>query len=199
MATQPAQSVGQSIPRLEGKAKVTGRAEYVHHLHLPGMLHGKICRSTVAHGRIRRIDVTAALKDLGAYEVSVSDTIGVAHPGQVRRVLDALLKTTPADAIALHFHDTRGTALANVLAALEFGISTFDSSAGGLGGCPYAPGASGNLATEDVLYMLHGLGYDTGVSLEAVMAASLALEPQLGHALPSRYVAATRGVRRSGP
>jgi hydroxymethylglutaryl-CoA lyase len=141
------------------------------------------------------VEVTRALKDMGAYEVSVSDTIGIAHPGQVRRVLDTLLKVLSPSDIALHFHDTRGTALANVLAALDFGITTFDSSAGGLGGCPYAPGASGNLATEDLLYMLHGLGYETGVSLEAVMNASLAIEARLGHALPSRYVTATRAAK----
>ncbi len=138
------------------------------------------------------VAVATALKNLGAYEVSVSDTIGVAHPGQVRRVLDALLAGIPASDLALHFHDTRGTALANVLAALEFGVSTFDSSAGGLGGCPYAPGASGNLATEDLLYMLHGLGHATGVSIDGVAAASTALAAPIGHTLPSRYVQATR-------
>ena len=94
--------------------------------------------------------------------------------------------------IALHFHDTRGTALANVLAALQLGISTFDASAGGLGGCPYAPGATGNLATEDLVFMLDGLGIETGVSLDRVLAASLAIEPKLGHPLASRYAAAAR-------
>ena len=136
------------------------------------------------------VDTTQALLDLGAYEVAVSDTIGVAHPGQVRKVLSALLAAAPVSRIALHFHDTRGTALANVLASLDFGVTTFDASAGGLGGCPYAPGASGNLATEDLLYLLHGLGLETGVSIEAVYAASLAIEPVVGHALPSRYVRA---------
>jgi hydroxymethylglutaryl-CoA lyase len=129
---------------------------------------------------------------LGAYEVAVSDTIGIAHPGQVRRVLDHVLRVVPADRTALHFHDTRGTALVNVFAALEYGITTFDSAAGGLGGCPYAPGAAGNLATEDLLYMLHGLGIETGVSIEQTMQASLALEEAIGHALPSRYVQAER-------
>jgi hydroxymethylglutaryl-CoA lyase len=141
--------------------------------------------------------LTALLLDLGVYEVAISDTIGVAHPGQVRAVLARLLaQFTPAQ-LALHFHDTRGTALANVLAALEFGITTFDSSAGGLGGCPYAPGASGNLATEDLLYMLNGLGHDTGVDVGTVMAASMALEPSLAHRLPSRYVTALRSRRDS--
>jgi hydroxymethylglutaryl-CoA lyase len=132
---------------------------------------------------------------MGAYEVAVSDTIGVAHPGQVRSVLSSLRTRLPADRfahLALHFHDTRGTALANVLAALDFGVRTFDSSPGGLGGCPYAPGATGNLATEDLLYMLDGLGLSTGVDRDAVARASLAIEPVLGHELPSRYVNARR-------
>jgi hydroxymethylglutaryl-CoA lyase len=137
------------------------------------------------------IDLTQQLLDCGLFEVAVSDTIGIAHPGQVRSVLTALTRSIQADHIALHFHDTRGTALANVLAALEFGVRTFDASAGGLGGCPYAPGASGNLATEDLLYLLHGLGYDTGVDLAGVMAASQPLERLIGHALPSRMVQAT--------
>jgi hydroxymethylglutaryl-CoA lyase len=136
------------------------------------------------------VDTTKALLDMGAYEVGVSDTIGIAHPGQVRKVLAALLAAAPVQQIALHFHDTRGTALANVLASLDFGVTTFDASAGGLGGCPYAPGATGNLATEDLLYLLHGLGLETGVSLDAVYAASTAIEPVVGHALPSRYVRA---------
>ena len=145
----------------------------------------------------RVIDLTRRLLDLGVYEVAVSDTIGIAHPGQVRRVLSRLTSEVPSTAIALHFHDTRGTALANVLASLEFGVRTFDASAGGLGGCPYAPGASGNLATEDLLYLLHGLHHDTGVDLDAVFAASTALEPQLGHPLPSRYVRARLATLRA--
>jgi hydroxymethylglutaryl-CoA lyase len=120
----------------------------------------------------------------------VSDTIGIAHPGQVSRLLDLLLARVPDTHIALHFHDTRGTALANVLAALEHGIATFDSSAGGLGGCPYAPGAAGNLATEDLVYMLDGLGVETGVSLGEIVRASRAIEGAIGHPLPSRYVRA---------
>ena len=134
--------------------------------------------------------VTAALLAMGAYEVAVSDTIGVAHPGQVRAVMTALAGTLPRPQLALHFHDTRGTALANVLAALDLGFATFDAAAGGLGGCPFAPGASGNLATEDLLYLLDGLGLDTGVSLAGVMAASTALQPALGHPLRSRVVQA---------
>jgi hydroxymethylglutaryl-CoA lyase len=104
----------------------------------------------------------------------------------------------PRARTALHFHDTRGTALANVLAALDLGIMAFDAAAGGLGGCPYAPGASGNLATEDLLYMLDGLGVRTGVALDGVMAASLALQPALGHPLRSRYVQAAQAARAAG-
>jgi len=136
--------------------------------------------------------VSAALMEMGAYEVAVSDTIGIAHPGQVAPVLAAVAARVPLDRVALHFHDTRGTALANVLTALDLGVTTFDASAGGLGGCPYAPGATGNLATEDLLYMLDGLGIDTGVSLERVLAASRAIEEKLGHPLASRYAAAVK-------
>ena len=143
----------------------------------------------------RVADVAAALIDMGAYEVAVSDTIGIAHPGQVPIVVDAVAARVPLDRIALHFHDTRGTALANVLAALDLGIATFDASAGGLGGCPYAPGATGNLATEDLLYMLDGLGIETGVSLDRVLAASRGIEDKLGHPLASRYAAALKNKR----
>jgi isopropylmalate/homocitrate/citramalate synthase len=136
-------------------------------------------------------DVAARLLDLGVYEVAISDTIGVATPGDVLRVLEAVSGRLPLHQTALHFHDTRGTALANVLAGLDFGVTTFDSSAGGLGGCPYAPGASGNLATEDLLYMLNGLGIDTGgVAIDTVAAASRFIETKLDHKLPSRYLQA---------
>ena len=136
--------------------------------------------------------LTASLIDMGAFEVAVSDTIGVAHPGQVAMVLDAVAGRVPLSRVALHFHDTRGTAMANVLAALDAGVATFDAAAGGLGGCPYAPGAAGNLATEDLIYMLDGLGIETGVDLAAVLEASRFIEPLVGHALPSRYVQAAR-------
>jgi hydroxymethylglutaryl-CoA lyase len=138
----------------------------------------------------RVVTLTERLLDLGVFEVAVSDTIGIAHPGQVRAVLTQLLHRSDAARLAMHFHDTRGTALANVLTALDFGITTFDASAGGLGGCPYAPGATGNLATEDLLYVLHGLDLRTGVNLDAVFDASHRLESLIGHPLPSRYVRA---------
>lgn len=140
----------------------------------------------------RVAEVAEALIRMGAFEVAVSDTIGIAHPGQVPAVLEAVLTRVPLRQIALHFHDTRGTALANVLAALDAGVATFDSSAGGLGGCPYAPGATGNLATEDLVYMLNGLGIRTGVDLGRLLEASAFIEPTIGHSLPSRYYRATR-------
>jgi hydroxymethylglutaryl-CoA lyase len=122
-------------------------------------------------------DVSRRLLDMGVYEVAVSDTIGVAHPGQVPIVLDAVLKFVPLDQIALHFHDTRGTALANVLA------------------CPYAPGATGNLSTEDLVYMLHGLDIKTGIDLARLLDASRFIEARVGHPLPSLYYRAEMGRR----
>ena len=143
----------------------------------------------------RVVEVARRLvEETGCHEVSVGDTIGVAVPTQVEDVMGRLAAVIPIEQLAVHFHDTRGTALANVLAALQVGVATVDSSAGGLGGCPYAPGASGNLATEDLLYMLHGMGIATGVDLNKVAAASRGLGARLGHALPSRYLKAAAGV-----
>src|SRR5262249_53160870 len=116
--------------------------------------------------------LSARLIDLGVFEVAVSDTIGIARPQDVVRVLTPVLARVAADRVALHFHDTRGQALANVEAALPFGIRTFDASAGGLGGCPYAPGAPGNLATGDLIQLLNDLKIETGVSLDALTRAS---------------------------
>jgi hydroxymethylglutaryl-CoA lyase len=135
----------------------------------------------------RVADLSGRLIQMGVFEVAVSDTIGIAHPAQVAQVLEAILSRIPSEKIALHFHDTRGTALANVLEALSIGITTFDASAGGLGGCPYAPGAAGNLATDDLIYMLDGLGVETGVSLSALSKASAFIGKRLDHKLPSRY------------
>jgi hydroxymethylglutaryl-CoA lyase len=143
----------------------------------------------------RVAELTARLVDAGAHEVALSDTIGIAHPRQVSDVLHEATKRVPASNLALHFHDTRGTALVNVYAGLEAGVSTFDASAGGLGGCPYAPGATGNLATEDLVYLLDGLGMTTGVRLEAIVEASRAIEPHVGHALPSRVFRAMQTAR----
>jgi len=142
----------------------------------------------------RVADVCAALVEMGCHEVAVSDTIGIAHPGQVGPVVEAVGARVARERIALHFHDTRGMAAANVLAALDCGVTTFDASAGGLGGCPYAPGATGNLATEDLVYLLHGLGITTGIDLAAVVEASARIEPLVGHLLPSRYYRAARAT-----
>jgi len=130
--------------------------------------------------------VTAALHELGCDEISIGDTIGVGVPTQVDALIPRLSGVVPLNEIAMHFHDTRGTALANVHAALQHGITIFDASAGGLGGCPYAPGASGNVGTEDVLYMLHGMGIGTGVDLTKVRAASRFIAGVLDHALTSK-------------
>jgi hydroxymethylglutaryl-CoA lyase len=146
----------------------------------------------VAPGRVA--ELTARLIESGAYEVALSDTIGIAHPRQIFDVLNEVTRRVPADNLALHFHDTRGTALVNVYAGLEAGVSTFDASAGGLGGCPYAPGATGNLATEDLVYLLDGLGISTGTRLGAIAEASRAIEPYVGHPLPSRVFRAMQAT-----
>jgi hydroxymethylglutaryl-CoA lyase len=136
-------------------------------------------------------EVTHKLLDLPVDEISIGDTIGAATPAGVYEVVETLYDSgITRGVLALHMHDTRGTALANVYAGLECGITTFDSSAGGLGGCPYAPGASGNLATEDLVYMLEGLGIETGVTLPKVVAASRFLAGVLGRRPPGRYLAA---------
>src|SRR6184192_849453 len=144
------------------------------------------------------LEVVARLLDLGCYEVSVGDTIGVGTPMQVQGVIGMLLQVIPASKLAMHFHDTRGTALANTLAALEMGIATFDSSAGGLGGCPFAPGASGNLATEDLIYLLDGMGIDTGVDLNRLVDAGLLAQELIGRKLPGRRLQAALGRRVGG-
>ena len=136
------------------------------------------------------LEVVARLFDIGCYEVSVGDTIGVGTPMQVQGVIGLLQQVIPTSKLAMHFHDTRGTALANTLAALEMGIATFDASAGGLGGCPYAPGASGNMATEDLVYMLDSMAVHTGVDLNRLVAASSIIAPYLDHPLPGRYLQA---------
>lgn len=140
------------------------------------------------------LEVTARLLDLGCYEVSIGDTIGVGTPLQVQGLLYLLLEVVPRERIAVHFHDTRGMAVSNTMASLELGISTFDASAGGLGGCPYAPGASGNMATEDLVYLLDGLGIEHGVDLDKLVAAASAMSPYLDHPLPGKVIqACTKG------
>jgi hydroxymethylglutaryl-CoA lyase len=145
------------------------------------------------------LEVVARLMDLGCYEVSMGDTIGVGTPMQVQGLLYLVTQVVPRRFLAMHLHDTRGMAVANTLASLEFGITTFDASAGGLGGCPYAPGASGNMATEDLVYLLNGLGIEHGVDLDKLVAASVSISPWLDHALPGKVVqACTKGTLRWG-
>jgi hydroxymethylglutaryl-CoA lyase len=141
----------------------------------------------------RAVALTGQLRDMGVFQVSISDTIGVANPQQVEDVLGRVLAKHPASALAVHFHDTQGTALANCVVALTLGITTIDAAAGGLGGCPYAPGASGNLATEDLVAMLHGMGVKTGIDLDKLTEASRLAATFVGHELPSKYLKAHVG------
>jgi hydroxymethylglutaryl-CoA lyase len=117
-------------------------------------------------------DISERLFQMGCYEVSLGDTIGVGTPGKTRRMIEAVARRTPIEKLGGHFHDTYGQALANIFASLEMGIATFDCSVAGLGGCPYAPGATGNVATEDVLYMLDGLDIQTGVDMSKLLQAA---------------------------
>ena len=141
----------------------------------------------------RALAVTRRLLEMGCYQVSLSDTIGTGTPRQTGRILDLVLGEVPPEKIAMHMHDTRGTALANVLVGLEMGVRDFDASVGGMGGCPYAPGAAGNLATEDLVYMLQGMGIETGVDLERLWEAGKVAESIVGRSLPGKVHQA--GVR----
>jgi hydroxymethylglutaryl-CoA lyase len=140
----------------------------------------------------RAIAIAFELAALGCYQVSLGDTIGVGNPRQTRQIVRRALAELPAERIALHMHDTRGTALANVVVALEEGIRDFDSAVGGMGGCPYAPGAAGNLASEDLVYMLEGMGCSTGVDLDRLIAAGEVAEQIVGRRLPGK-------VHQAGP
>lgn len=138
------------------------------------------------------LDIARRLLELGCYQVSLGDTIGVGTPLQTRNIVNAFLSEIPAPKLALHLHDTRGTALANALVGLELGMRDFDSSVAGIGGCPYAPGAAGNLATEDLVYMLSGLGVETGIDLNLLIEAGRVAEAVVGRALPGK-------VHQAGP
>jgi hydroxymethylglutaryl-CoA lyase len=189
-------TIAQSIARFEPVAEMARR----HDVRLRGYVstafgcpyQGDVKVETV-------VDVVGELFALGCVEVSVGDTIGVADPGQITTVVEALSARHDLSTIALHLHDTYGRGLANVLAGLEAGVTVFDSAAGGLGGCPYAPGASGNLATEDLVAMLNRLDIETGVDLEALVQASARLADATGLPLPSRALAALRSRRRREP
>ena len=149
---------------------------------------GEIAREAV-------VQVATALFDFGCYEISLGDTIGVGTPLKTQRMLQAVTQRLPVHALAVHFHDTWGQALANILAALDLGVTVVDSSVAGLGGCPYAPGATGNVATEDILYMLDGMGIQTGVDLQAVAAAGRMISEHLGRKPASRTAIALEASR----
>lgn len=140
----------------------------------------------------RALSITEELLGMGCYQVSLGDTIGVGTPMQTRRIGELFLRNIPAEQLAFHLHDTRGTALANALVGLELGITTFDASVAGLGGCPYAPGAAGNLATEDLVYMLQGMNIDTGIDLDLLIEAGRIAENVVGRRLPGK-------VHQAGP
>ncbi|GIW71498.1 MAG: hydroxymethylglutaryl-CoA lyase [Planctomycetota bacterium] len=142
----------------------------------------------VAPGRV--VEIAARLRGLGCDEIAFGDTIGTADPVRVGELLGRLEGVIPLSAVALHLHDTYGMALVNVFAALQYGVRIFDAASGGLGGCPFAPGAAGNLATEDLLWLLERLGIETGVDLERVLAASRFIEERLGRTLPGRVLRA---------
>lgn len=145
----------------------------------------------------RGLELARELLQRGCYQISLGDTVGLGTPMTTRRILDTFLAEIPAGQLALHLHDTRGTALANVLVGLEMGIRTFDASVGGLGGCPYAPGAAGNLATEDLVYTLHGMGIETGIDLELLWQAGKVAEAIAGRKLPGKvHQAGVRSLRR---
>jgi hydroxymethylglutaryl-CoA lyase len=141
----------------------------------------------------KALAIAKRLLELGCYQVSLGDTIGVGTPRQTREILDLFGRDIPREQTAMHMHDTRGTALANVLVGLEMGVRDFDASVGGMGGCPYAPGAAGNLATEDLVYMLHGMGIETGIDLDRLVEAGRVAESLVGHRLPGKVHQA--GVR----
>jgi hydroxymethylglutaryl-CoA lyase len=141
-------------------------------------------------------DVATMLWDLGCYEISLGDTIGVGTPTKARALLRAVAANIPAAKLAMHFHDTYGQALANLYAGMEEGVRVIDSAAGGLGGCPYAPGATGNVATEDVVYMLEGMGISTGVDMDRLVAATNEISRLLGRPPMSRVVSALNAKAR---
>jgi isopropylmalate/homocitrate/citramalate synthase len=141
----------------------------------------------------RVAEVAAALRAMGCAEISLGDTIGVGTPMKARAMLAAVAEAVPLDRLAVHFHDTYGQALANILACLELGVATIDTAVAGLGGCPYAKGASGNVATEDVVYMLNGLGIESGIDLDRLAAAGAYICAELGRPPASKVALALAG------
>jgi hydroxymethylglutaryl-CoA lyase len=192
-------SIDESLARFAPVAEAAARAKVKVRGYVSCVL-GCPYEGAVAPARVA--GVARALMDMGCYEVSLGDTIGVGTPGRTQAMLEAVSRVVPVAQLAGHYHDTYGQALANIYASLELGVATFDASVAGLGGCPYAAGASGNVATEDVLYMLEGLGIETGVDLGAVVdigqwiCGVLGKEPasKAGKALAARRAAAARAA-----
>ena len=186
-------SIEEAIETLSGVAQVAKNDGFSVRLYLSVVFacpyEGQVAPEQVA-------SIVLRLLDMGVDEISLGDTIGAATPNQVSTLIKLISKQLPLEKIALHFHDTRGTALANALAGLDSGVTIFDASIGGLGGCPYAPGASGNLATEDLVYMLHGLGIKTGIDLEKLVDAGALAEEILEKKLPGRYLQACLSSRK---
>lgn len=176
-------TIDESFERFEAVMKLAKK----HKIKVRGYL--STCFGCPFEGPVSEKKVVQLAKrmiDLGVYEVSIGDTIGIANAGQVQSVFKKLLKVIPAKKLAGHFHDTRGQALANIFAAYELGIRTFDASIAGLGGCPYAPGATGNVATEDVAFMFQGMNVKTNLNLSKLVEAHKWLQPKMDHALSSK-------------
>lgn len=180
-------TIDESFIRFE-KVMELARENHVRVRGYLSMCFGCPFEGDVPEGQVVRL--VKRMAHLGVYEISIGDTIGVANPLQVKRLVLKLIDAVGAERLAMHFHDTRGTALANILASLNLGIRVFDSSLGGLGGCPYAPAATGNVATEDVVYMLHGMGYQTGLNIERLIEINMWMASQIGHELPSKVARA---------
>lgn len=180
-------SIAESLERFRPVVE----AARAHHIRVRGYLSCVIAcpyEGPIAPARVA--DVAERLYALGCYEISLGDTIGVGTPGQVKAMIEAVARRVPIEKLAAHYHDTYGQALANIYASLELGVAAFDSSVAGLGGCPYAPGASGNVATEDVVYLLHGLGIETGVDLEALVDVGEFICDALGRETTSKVARA---------
>ncbi len=189
-------NINKSVAEAIATAREVAAAAHAHGMRVRGYLStvwGCPYEGKTPVGRV--VEVVKQLRDLGLYQLSLGDTIGVGTPTQTAEIVTEVSKVVPLEQIALHLHDTRGTALANALIGLSMGISTFDSSIGGLGGCPYAPGAAGNLATEDLVYMLHGMGAQTGVDLSRLVEAGELAQELIGRKLSGKYLQAALGER----
>jgi len=183
-------NINMSVEESLGKIDQVIKEAQKHHIQVRGYVSTIVgCPYEGSVDPAKVLQVSQELLRLGCYEISLGDTIGVGHPGSISALLDLLTKHIEPSKLAVHFHDTFGQSLANIMVALNHDIRVIDAAAAGLGGCPYAPGASGNVATEDVLYMLHGLGYETGVDFELTCKAGDFVTKQLGR--PNRSKAGT--------